>query len=99
MDLAQSHITALDHLESDERPYDVYNVGTGTGASVREVLDQIARSTGMDVSPTVAPRRPGDPDHLVARVERISAVLGWSARADLAQIVDSAWAAWQHQAA
>jgi UDP-glucose 4-epimerase len=99
MDLAQAHITALDHLDSDERPYDVYNVGSGRGASVREVLDQIARTTGMDVSPSVSPRRPGDPDDLVARVERISTVLGWSSSADLAQIIDSAWAAWEHQPA
>lgn len=98
LDLAQAHIAALDHLDSDDRPHDVYNVGTGVGASVREVLEQIARSTGMEVEPTVAPRRPGDPDRLVARVERISEVLGWSAAAGLAQIVDSAWAARQKTA-
>jgi UDP-glucose 4-epimerase len=95
LDLAQAHIAALDHLDVDDRPHDVFNVGTGTGASVREVLEQIARSTGMDVQPTVAPRRPGDPDQLVARVERIREVLGWSASAGLPEIVDSAWAAWE----
>jgi UDP-glucose 4-epimerase len=57
LDLAQAHLAALDHLDSEDRPYDVYNVGTGTGASVREVLEQIARSTGMDVEPRVAPPR------------------------------------------
>lgn len=96
LDLAQAHLAALDHLDSDDRPHDVFNVGTGTGASVREVLEQVARSTGLDVHPTVAPRRPGDPDQLVARVERINDVLGWSASAGLAEIVDSAWAAWQY---
>jgi UDP-glucose 4-epimerase len=95
LDLAQAHIAALDHLDVDDRPHDVFNVGTGTGASVREVLDEIARSTGLEVKPTIAPRRPGDPDRLVARVERIRDVLGWSASAGLSEIVDSAWAAWE----
>jgi UDP-glucose 4-epimerase len=94
LDLAQAHIAALDHLGREERPYDVLNVGSGTGASVREVLEQVARSTGMPVEPTLAPRRPGDPDRLVARVERIHEVLGWTATHGLAEIVDSAWAAW-----
>jgi UDP-glucose 4-epimerase len=96
MDLAQAHITALDHLDQEDRPHDVMNVGTGTGASVREVLEQVGRSTGLQVTPTVAPRRPGDPDRLVAGVERIRDVLGWRASHGLDEIVDSAWAAWQH---
>lgn len=94
VDLADAHLAALDYLDRHDRPHDVFNVGTGTGASVREVLDQIARSTGLDVSPSTGPRRPGDPAALVADVSRIDATLGWRAEHDLAAIVDSAWQAW-----
>jgi UDP-glucose 4-epimerase len=95
LDLADSHLAALDYLDRDERPYDVFNVGTGSGASVIEVLDQIAESTGCSVEPAVVGRRAGDPASLVADVTRIQDVLGWKAsNSDLATIVDSAWSAW-----
>ncbi|HWL98382.1 MAG TPA: UDP-glucose 4-epimerase GalE [Nocardioidaceae bacterium] len=94
LDLADSHIAALDYLERDDRPHDVFNVGTGTGASVSEVLAQIATTTGLDVSPEIGPRRVGDPAALVADVSRIDTALGWRAEHDLAAIVDSAWQAW-----
>ena len=94
LDLAQAHISTLDYLERDDRPHDLFNVGTGTGASVREVLDQIARSTGYDVNAPVIGRRPGDPPMLVADVRRIREVLGWRSTKTLAEMVDSAWAAW-----
>jgi UDP-glucose 4-epimerase len=95
LDLADSHLAALDYLERADRPYDVFNVGTGTGASVIEVLEQVAESTGYSVEPVVIARRPGDPASLVADVTRIQDVLGWKAgNSDLATIVDSAWSAW-----
>jgi len=96
LDLAASHLVALDYLSSDDRPYDVFNVGTGSGASVREVLQHIAAATGMSVEPTVVGRRPGDPAQLVADVTRIEQTLGWKAEQDLASIIDSAWRAWTH---
>lgn len=96
LDLAQAHLAALDYLGRDDQSYDVFNVGTGQGASVRQVLDQIAASTGLTVEPKVIERRPGDPARLVASVDRIETVLGWRGKHDLAQIVDSAWSAWQH---
>jgi UDP-glucose 4-epimerase len=96
LDLAQAHLSALDYLGRDEQPHDVFNVGTGHGASVREVLAQIAATTGRTIEPEVVERRPGDPAQLVASVDRIHVVLGWRAEHDLDEIVDSAWAAWQH---
>jgi UDP-glucose 4-epimerase len=95
LDLADAHLTALDYLDDAERPHDLFNVGTGTGASVLAVLDQIATSTGMRVEPKLAPRRPGDPAKLVADVSRIKETLGWEAGHALAAMVDSAWEAWQ----
>ena len=95
LDLADSHLAALDYLDRADRLYDVFNVGTGTGASVIEVLEQVAESTGYSVEPAVIARRPGDPASLVADVTRIQDVLGWKAsNSDLATIVDSAWSAW-----
>jgi UDP-glucose 4-epimerase len=95
IDLADSHLAALDYLDRGDRPYDVFNVGTGTGASVIEVLEQVAESTGYSVDPVVIGRRPGDPASLVADVTRIQDVLGWKAsNSDLATIVDSALSAW-----
>jgi UDP-glucose 4-epimerase len=95
LDLAEAHLVALDYLDRDDRPYDVFNVGTGTGSSVSEVLDQIGRSSGYDVRPAIGNRRPGDPAQLVADVSRARDILGWSSTRDLGAMVDSAWAAWE----
>jgi UDP-glucose 4-epimerase len=94
LDLAEAHLATLDYLDGDERPHEVFNVGTGTGASVREVLDQIAVSTGYEVDAPVVDRRPGDPPMLVADVDRIRDVLGWESAKTLGEMVDSAWEAW-----
>jgi UDP-glucose 4-epimerase len=96
LDLADAHLAALDYLDrDDDRLFDVFNVGTGTGASVRDVLVEVAAATGYDTSPEVVERRPGDPASLVADVTRIQQVLGWRAQdSTLRAIVASAWAAW-----
>jgi UDP-glucose 4-epimerase len=96
MDLAQAHIATLDYLARDDadRPHEIFNVGTGLGASVTEVLRQIAASTGYDVDAPVIGRRAGDPPMLVAEVQRIKDVLGWDSTRSLREMVDSAWQAW-----
>ena len=94
-DLALAHLAALDGLSRDERPHDVYNVGTGSGSSVLEVLRVIGEVTGIDTSPDVRERRAGDPPALVADVSRIEADLGWKASRDLTDIVSTAWEAWR----
>ena len=95
LDLARAHIAAIEYLAEDEREYDVFNVGTGKGASVREVIDQLAVAGDLQINPIVKPRRAGDPPHLVASPERINAVLGWHAEKDFEEIIASAWSAWQ----
>ncbi len=94
LDLADAHLAAMDYLDREQRPYDTFNIGTGRGASVQEVLREVARATGLDVSPEVVARRAGDPPTLVADVSRIRDTLGWTAGHDLPAIVASAWAAW-----
>ncbi|MCL1897499.1 MAG: UDP-glucose 4-epimerase GalE [Micrococcales bacterium] len=94
-DVATAHTASLDYLSREERPFSVFNVGSGEGASVNQVLDQIAGTTGIDLKPQIAARRPGDPAFLVADPSRINQVFGWKAQHDLAQMVASAWAAKQ----
>lgn len=89
-DLAEAHISALDYMKAGGTTETVFNVGTGTGASVKEVIDAIAEATGRDIVPEMGQRRAGDPPALVADVSRIGALLSWKAEFDLDEIVRSA---------
>ncbi len=90
-DLAAAHVTALEALR-EGHPTDAFNLGTGRGASVREVIDCARAVTGRDVPVSIAPRRPGDPARLVADADRAGETLRWvPTRSDLETIIDSAW--------
>lgn len=90
-DLASAHLDALSHLV-DTGHSDIYNVGYGRGASVREVLRTVREVAGQDFDIREAPRRPGDPARLVADNAKISRTLGWKPRYDnLEKIVLHAW--------
>jgi len=89
-DLAAAHLSALDACVPGT--HRVYNLGNGTGFSVREVIEMCRGVTGVDIPARVAPRRPGDPAVLVASAARIEAELGWAARLDLRAMVTDAWA-------
>ncbi len=98
-DLADAHVAATERLEADgpgpgvdPALNRVYNVGTGRGASVCQVLALVAHLTGQPFVPVIAPRRPGDPPALVAQVGAVHAALGWQARRDLPETLLSAWA-------
>ncbi|MFM6978340.1 MAG: UDP-glucose 4-epimerase GalE [Micrococcales bacterium] len=93
LDLAEAHIAALDYTEKPQREFSTFNVGTGTGSSVFEVIDEIRRVSGVDFEIEVQPKRAGDPPFLCADVSRINRVLGWKAKNGLAEIIESAWAA------
>ena len=71
-----------------------YNVGTGRGRSVLDVLRTVEAVTGHPVPYRIGPRRPADPPQVVADPGRIRRELGWQARYDLADMVESAWSAW-----
>jgi UDP-glucose 4-epimerase len=88
LDLAQAHILALGSPKSD-----FYNLGTGGGTSVREVIETCKQITGRDIKALEKPRRAGDPPRLIAASEKIRAELGWEPRfQDIRPIVESAWA-------
>ncbi|MDA8223431.1 UDP-glucose 4-epimerase GalE [Desulfosporosinus sp.] len=92
LDLAKAHILALEALGKGTQS-GVYNVGTGSGFSVREVIETARRVTARTIPVVESPRRPGDPDRLVAKVDKINTLLGWSPQhSTLEQILESAWA-------
>lgn len=89
-DLASAHLLGLEHLARGGAS-DAFNLGTGRGHSVREVVASVERAVGKPVRVEIAPRRPGDPAVLVAKADKARAVLGWSPRyVTLDAIVESA---------
>jgi len=89
-DLARAHISALGHLRRGGESLTL-NCGYGRGYSVLEVLDVVKRVSGVDFEVRRMPRRPGDPAALVAKVDRIRELLGWTPQfADLEAIVEQA---------
>jgi UDP-glucose 4-epimerase len=89
-DLAGAHLLALDGAEPGT--HRIYNLGTGTGYTVREVVQACRSVTGHPVPAVERDRRPGDPPELVASSERIRTDLGWQPERGLEQIVADAWA-------
>jgi UDP-glucose-4-epimerase GalE len=89
-DLADGHVRALRRLEAGGAS-GAYNLGTGTGMSVRQVLDAIGRVAGRPVPHLVGRRRAGDPARLVAKSDRAHHELGWRATRSLDEIVTTAW--------
>ena len=90
-DLANAHLAAVDYLARESRPYDVFNIGSGSGASVIEVLEELKVVSGIDFQYKISERRAGDPPRLVANVSRMKEVLGISTSHSLRDIVESAW--------
>ncbi len=87
VDLARAHILALEKDVSGP-----FNLGTGNGNSVLEVIEACREVTGHPIPAELAPRRPGDPDKLIAGAEKAGKVLGWiPAHADIKKIVEDAW--------
>jgi UDP-glucose 4-epimerase len=93
-DLGRAHALALDALETGR--HRIYNLGTGDGYTVKEVVDTARRVTGREIPAVEEPRRPGDPPALVAASDRIRDELGWVPEKGLDDMIGDAWA-W-HQA-
>jgi UDP-glucose 4-epimerase len=90
VDLARAHLLAL--AAATPGRHRIFNLGTGTGYTVREVLDTCRQVTGHPIPAEDQPRRAGDPPSLVASSKRIESELGWAADYDLDRIVADAWA-------
>lgn len=90
-DLADAHMLALESNTPGQ--HKIYNLGSGAGYSVREVVEMCREVTGHPIPAEVAPRRAGDPAVLIASSEKIKSELGWNpTRTDLRRIVEDAWA-------
>jgi len=94
-DLATAHLAALDHLLAGGASA-AFNVGTGAGLTVLEVLRAVEKVTGKSVPHKIAPRREGDPTELVADSTKLRKTLGWEPRhSGIEEIVRDAWAYYQ----
>jgi UDP-glucose 4-epimerase len=92
-DLAVSHVAAAQRLDAGEPLEAAYNLGSGSGSSVGEIMAAVAGATGIDFTPEIAPRRAGDPDRIVASGELAARDLRWEMRHTLSQMVESQWIA------
>lgn len=89
-DLADAHIKGLQYL-LDGGKTDYFNLGSGSGFSVREVIDKVKQVTGKDFKVTETDRRAGDPPVLIANSDKAKRILGWNASISLEDIVKTAW--------
>jgi UDP-glucose 4-epimerase len=92
-DIALAHVAAARRLEAGEAIERAYNLGSGTGVSVAEIMAAVARVTGIAFEPEVGARRAGDPARIVANGDLAARDLGWEMRHSLDQMVESAWSA------
>jgi len=92
-DLAASHVSAARRLDAGEPVEPVYNLGSGTGSSLREIMTAMSSVTGIDFTPEIGPRRAGDPAQIVAAGDLAARDLDWAMRHTLDQMVGSAWEA------
>ena len=92
-DLATSHVAAAIRLDAGEPLEAAYNLGSGDGSSVGDIMRAVADVTGIPFEPVIGPRRPGDPARIVATGELAARDLDWKMRHDLREMVASAWEA------
>lgn len=96
MDLAEAHVAALQFLINNEKPtvYDVFNVGTGQGASVLELIKTFEAISDQPLNYRIGERRPGDVTAVYADATKIREQLGWSAKRSMRKALEDAWR-WQ----
>jgi UDP-glucose 4-epimerase len=90
-DLAVSHVAAARRLDAGQEIAPVYNLGSGDGVSVGQIMSTVASVTGIPFTPEIGPRRTGDPDRIVASGEMAARDLDWKMRHSLDDMVRSAW--------
>lgn len=91
-DLADAHVLAMEKM-SNAPESRVFNLGSGSGYSVLEMMSQIRISTGIDFKEDLMDRRAGDPSVLIADISKVKEELGWMPKRNLKEMIDSAWSA------
>jgi len=93
MDLAEAHVFAVNRLINDEQneSFEVFNIGTGNGSSVLEVIHAFETANGISVPHKIGPRRAGDVIQVWAETTKVENVLGWKAKRDLETMLKDAW--------
>lgn len=89
-DLAVAHVKAIEHVAETNKSTD-YNLGTGVGSTVKEVVDAAKRISGVDFKVNLAPRRPGDPIAIWADSSKAQRELDWKPQYGLEEIISTAW--------
>lgn len=92
-DIAAAHVEAAKRLVGGQPIEAAYNLGSGDGLSVKQIMDAVARVTGIDFTPEIGPRRPGDPDRIVATGELAARDLDWRMRYSVDAMVATGWEA------
>ncbi len=93
VDLAKAHVAAVKHLVSDKNnmQFDFFNIGTGKGSTVMEIIESFERSTGMKLNYKIVGRRAGDIEKVWADTTKANTILGWKAEKSLDETTLSAW--------
>ena len=94
VDLAKAHVKAMTFADKMSSPVDVFNVGTGNGSSVLEVVQAFEERCNMRLNYRIGPRRDGDVEQIFADTQKINRVLQWQAEYDLHDMMYHAWI-WQ----
>ncbi|MFS0910567.1 UDP-glucose 4-epimerase GalE [Microbacterium sp. 179-I 3D2 NHS] len=92
-DIAAAHVAAAERLAAGRPIEAAYNLGSGDGLSVKQIMDAVARVTGIDFTPEIGPRRAGDPDRIVATGELAARDLDWRMRYSVDEMVRTGWEA------
>ncbi|MEW1973912.1 UDP-glucose 4-epimerase GalE [Microbacterium profundi] len=92
-DIAAAHVAAAKRLAAGESIEPAYNLGSGDGLSVKQIMDAVVRVTGIDFTPEIGPRRAGDPDRIVATGELAARDLDWKMRYSVDEMVRTGWEA------
>ena len=94
VDLAKAHVKALSYCDKMSQNVDVFNVGTGKGNTVLEVINTFEKVNGVKLNYTIGSRRGGDIEQIYADTTKVNNLLGWSAKYGIADMMKHAWA-WQ----
>jgi UDP-glucose 4-epimerase len=97
VDLAKAHVAAVKRLETKaaDTNYEIFNLGTGKGSSVLEIINAFESSTGAKLNYVIGPRREGDIEQVYGDVTKAATLLGWKAERDINEMMRSAWA-WEN---